>query len=569
MNCYMVCCSRQCGHPIIAWGCFACPPQRQRETIDILPTAGNKMASPPRALQIPVVHLLYGTGGGGHLSSARAVRSALALLPAPPTVVLVDASALAGARFGDNLYNTLLSAGCPRLITLLHSATALVLPHASPMLTRRFNRFWAGSAQFRPYHDYPASARAPPPDVVVSFIPQLNAVFGDALHGSAPLVTVLTDFSHTSQHPWLQHNAQHVVCGTRKAYAQAAAILPRARRSLVSGMVVSPAFYAPAAEHRDALLSRLGLHVATGAGSQARQTVLLLFGADPPTGTVHELVRLFAERPAEDAVNVIVVCGRNKGLRQSLVDGMRRRQPGVYVTDASDDGARAVAKHSRRHGSRSAMHLHVTGLTDEIPGLMRAASVVIGKPGPGVVSEALVCGVPVVLVVGDGWSSVMQQERAVVEWVMEHKVGGVARSPKEAAGLVTREHVAGMGRGIEFVGRNRGVFEVAGIIAGEMENSTSASEISIGRQFSGPRERRHVLGELSRGARSMRGELVKRRRVLDACPVPTGLMFIVLVWMYLALRRPRRHAVRICGSQSRDCCGSEFKRLAPVPIQRS
>jgi hypothetical protein len=444
-------------------------------------------ASPaPSPRRAPVVHMMYGTGGGGHLSSARAVRAALAQLPHPPTVVLVDASALAGVRFGDSLYNTLLSAGATPLITLLHAAAAVLLPLVSPAYTARFRRFWSplpaaiSDAEFRCFHDFPDGARPPPPDVVVSFIPQLNAIFGNALASLAalleipapvpiPLVTVLTDFSHTPEHPWLQHDAQHVVCGTRKAFLQAAALLPRARRTQVSGMVVSPSFYPSIqqlveSDSRDALLTRLGLHISpVGAEVRGRETVLLLFGADPPTGAVRHLARCFAERSTDDAVNLVVVCGRNKGLRRHLVSDMRQRTPTVVITDS--DSSAALTDTATTPEYPAAMHMHVTGFTSEVPALMRASSVLIGKPGPGVVSESLVARVPLILLIGDNPASVMQQEHDVADWVRDKGVGRVARSSPEAANLVTHEHVTAMRQAIDALPPNNAVFEVARIVA--------------------------------------------------------------------------------------------------------
>jgi 1,2-diacylglycerol 3-beta-galactosyltransferase len=60
--------------------------------------------------------------------------------------------------------------------------------------------------------------------------------------------------------------------------------------------------------------------------------------------------------------------------------------------------------------------------------------VVVGKPGPGVVSEALVLGIPVVVL--DHPDHTPPQERSVAAWVKEHGVGVVIQSLDELEGAL-------------------------------------------------------------------------------------------------------------------------------------
>jgi hypothetical protein len=99
------------------------------------------------------------------------------------------------------------------------------------------------------------------------------------------------------------------------------------------------------------------------------------------------------------------------------------------------------------------VRMHVTGFTSDVAALMRAADVLVGKPGPGVVSEAYVSGLPCVLLTGAG---VMAQEREVVDWAVARGVGVEAAGPAD---------VAAMRRRIKEGPRNEAVFEVARLIA--------------------------------------------------------------------------------------------------------
>lgn len=480
---------------------------------------------------------MYGSGGGGHLASARAVAAALEKTPAFASthIVLVDAARIAGAAWADSLYNALLARDALPLVSLLHAAAAAVLPIVTPTLRDRFRRFWTTGVDALPDG---VEGNGQRPDVVVSFVPQLNAVMGDVLaedglqrpleqwsvgrdgaHGEAhseaasiasgrpAFFTVLTDFAHSGEHPWLQSERQWVVCGTEKAYRQAETILPDARRTRVPGMVVHPKFYqvrgSPTEEaqrntsqgvdeERNLLRHALfdapgspststegtvavemgGRRTVAGVGARATAAateaasapaavaceggpareslvMLLLFGADPPRGTVRLLVDAARRRTASGAtVDLIVVCGRNGELQKEMTVVQREERRRNLSSAFS--------------GSDGRLRLHVTGFTREVPTLMRAADVLVGKPGPGVISEALVVGLPVVMLVGP--TGPMRQESDVAEWVLATGVGRLARTADEVL-AVGRVEVGEMRRAIASLPENDSVFRVAQMIA--------------------------------------------------------------------------------------------------------
>ena len=166
-------------------------------------------------------------------------------------------------------------------------------------------------------------------------------------------------------------------------------------------------------------------------------TVLILFGGSPPTDTVTRLVELLLQRPTDNVVNIIAVCARNR----QLYDKLMRRQA--------------------RNPTRP---LFVTGFSSEIPLLMHLSSVLIGKPGPGVVSEAFVTGLPSVLITGNDGSNVMKQERDVLDWVRGAGIARIAHNPAEAAASISRREIDRMRRQIAELPPNRAVFEVRDLI---------------------------------------------------------------------------------------------------------
>lgn len=379
----------------------------------------------------PRIHLLYGRGGGGHLASARAVDAALAGVETR----LVDAAALAGAAWCDDLYGALLKSGCHAGIALMHGVGHVATGLASGGIRTAFRDFWG------------AGGEGEGVDLVVSFVPRLNGLMCEALRQVweaggrrgrvVSVVTVLTDFGNSFEHPWISCGEQWVVSGRQGAYDEARRMFPRARATKTSGMVVHPKFYEDGGVEEK---------IRRDGGVDGPMKVLVLFGADPTTKVAIDVVDGYRRKGGD--VQVTVVCGRNRKLREAL--------------DRIEWGPLGCLK--------------VLGFV-EVAGVMRDADVLVGKPGPGVVSEAFVCGVPCVLVTGGG---VMAQEKEVLDWVVDNGYGCAVKHGSEAAGI-------GMGQvwekreAIAAAERNTAVFEVKKLVEGAVrveapESGTSSDE---------------------------------------------------------------------------------------------
>ncbi|KAI0566863.1 Monogalactosyldiacylglycerol synthase [Gracilaria domingensis] len=199
-------------------------------------------------------------------------------------------------------------------------------------------------------------------------------------------------------------------------------------------MVVHPRFYNRlSSTTRKQQLARLNLH-------QHDPTVLILFGGAPPTDTVMELVKRFSSRPLSDTVNVIAVCGSNSLLLDRLTR-WKRGNPNVSLC--------------------------ITGFTDQIPLLMQVSDVLVGKPGPGVVSEAFVSALPLILITGDSGAKVMKQEQDVLHWVCSKGIASVVHSCEQAA-AVTLAQISQMREAIDSMEVNNAVFEVRDLILSKL-----------------------------------------------------------------------------------------------------
>jgi len=361
---------------------------------------------------------IFFDAGGGHRAAADALRQAMERRPFEIRLVnlqeLLDGMdvfrKVTGLRLQD-VYNTLLkkgwTLGSPQLMTgmqfvirLFHGKTVRVL-----------EEFWKKSR----------------PDMVVSLVPNLDRALCESLERAlpgTPLVTILTDIADYPPHFWIERQDQHFICGSDKAVAQARAMgHPEAKVHRVSGMILNPSFYEIApltAEDRAAARAKLGFHPELPVG-------LVMFGGQA-SAVMLEIARRLPDR------QLLLICGHNQKLRAKL-QTLPHRAP-----------------------------MFVEGFTKEVPRYMSLADYVIGKPGPGSISEAVEMHLPVI-VERNAWT--LPQERYNADWIREQGVGivlpnfrGIARAVDELLEPAAYARFRGATERL----RNRAVFEIPDIL---------------------------------------------------------------------------------------------------------
>lgn len=330
-----------------------------------------------------VVDLVYFDAGGGHRAAALALQAAIARQRRPWSVRLVNLTEVldAGGQLRRTLgfdpeafYNRRLQRGWTiGLAQELRLLQGLIRVTHAPML-RLLQQHWARTE----------------PDVVVSLVPNFNRVLHESVAGAlpgVPFATVLTDMADLPPHFWIEPGQQQtLVCGTERAVQQARrAGYPPERIALTSGMMIRPSFYdpAPALSRADA---RRGLGL-----DPDRPTGVVMFGGQGSR-------QMLAIARALGDVQLVLMCGRNEALARRL-RAFRRPAPQA-----------------------------VFGFTEDVAAAMRLGDFLIGKPGPGCLSEAVHLGLPVITF-RNAWT--MPQERYNTEWVRERGVGLVVRSLRE------------------------------------------------------------------------------------------------------------------------------------------
>jgi 1,2-diacylglycerol 3-beta-galactosyltransferase len=227
------------------------------------------------------------------------------------------------------------------------------------------------------------------PDLVVSVIPNFDRALFQALQRvdhKIPLVTIITDFADYPPHFWMEKQDQYMICGTDAAFEQARNMGYDPKKIfLTSGMILRPIFYQPMDWDRPAERRKLGLDPDLPTG-------VVLFG-----GAGSKVMLKIAERIGNSdlATQLIFICGRNEKLASRLRE-MKLRIP-----------------------------VHVVGFTQEVPYFMYISDYMIGKPGPGSVSEAIAMKLPVI-VESNAWT--LPQERFNAAWVRDKHVGIVLKN---------------------------------------------------------------------------------------------------------------------------------------------
>jgi UDP-N-acetylglucosamine:LPS N-acetylglucosamine transferase len=364
------------------------------------------------------IDLVYINAGGGHRSAANALERVIREQGRDWQVRLVnlfevlDPQDVFRRTTGvkpEDYYNVRLARGWTLGLAQELRILQMLIRLTHKSLISQLRRHWAKSQ----------------PDLVVSLVPNFNRAMYQALSlacPTTPYVTILTDFADYPSHFWIEpHQAQHWICGTPRAAAQArAAGCDEAHLHETSGMIINPDFYSELSLDRRSERQKIGL-------DPDRPVGLVMFG-----GHGSRVMRSIAKRL--DDTQLILVCGHN-----SILAGQLR--------------ARAL--------TASAPRL-VLGFTSQMRHYMRLSDFFIGKPGPGSISEAVHMHLPVI-VVRNAWT--MPQERYNTEWVEENEVGVVLESFKAIRQGVTQvtDRLDTYRAGLQRL-HNRAVFEIPDIL---------------------------------------------------------------------------------------------------------
>ncbi len=224
-----------------------------------------------------------------------------------------------------------------------------------------------------------------PASLVVSVHQLINTPVSRAARKmGVPFATVVTDLVSTHA-AWYCAQAQLVVVPTEEALRRGLEMGVPRDIMRVAGLPVADRFCQPAGDPH-ALREQLGW--------QQDLPVVVLVGGGEGMGPLAATAR--AIDAARLPLQLIVVCGRNRALREQLEKYPWRIAAKIY------------------------------GFVTEMPDFMRAADVLITKAGPGTISEAFIAGLPLIL-----YSKMPGQEDGNVDFVVKEGAGVWAPEPEQ------------------------------------------------------------------------------------------------------------------------------------------
>lgn len=206
----------------------------------------------------------------------------------------------------------------------------------------------------------------------------------------APILAAQTNFC--TEPAWVKAEIDVQCVGSEEARRQLILWGVSANRILNCGVPVEPVF--AISYDRAELRRALGLHT--------KRPVVLVMGMGMETAPINAIVR--SMELCRQAVQVIVVAGRNRGIRLHL-EALRRQL---------------------------ALDLRVYGWTDSIPELMGAADLLITRPGGVTTSEALAAGLPMILACPNPGA-----EESHLKFLVQRGVGLAAARPEEIPLMVS------------------------------------------------------------------------------------------------------------------------------------
>jgi 1,2-diacylglycerol 3-beta-galactosyltransferase len=316
--------------------------------------------------------LVYGSAGGGHKSTAYAIKESLeALYKNQVDVKTIDVLSKeygpAITSTAPAIYKTLIKA--PRSWELLYRITD----------TKAGNKVLDKVVSVISQAKADKLLETYQPDVIVSTYHFANSAILDYLNFAKlniPFITVVTDIV-TMMPTWFSKHADLTITPTEQAKELGLSLGLEEGKLKVIGQPISRKFNQEKLS-RKAARKKLSL-------DQNLPTLMVMAGGEG-VGPLEEIAELFEE--FEHQVQLVLICGKNTKLKEKLEDRRWKQKVAVY------------------------------GFTDQIPELMMASDYHLAKAGPSAIFESFACGLPLLL-----YAFIPGQEEGNVSFVTDEGAG--------------------------------------------------------------------------------------------------------------------------------------------------
>ena len=329
-------------------------------------------------MQKKKILVIYETAGGGHQAAARAIDGAVAqMYPGEFEIVLMPVRAATDSQRVSHLmdvYNHLLK----------------IKPSYSNMGMRVMNNLNVEKVVVplmpKVIKNLEKTFRDVKPDMIISVFGVVNYSAVQLLkkmgwYGKVPYVIWCTDLTKYFLRNWAVPDADLTIALHPQAKEQLVEYgVPDHKIRVLSGLPVNKSFLTKRSKFE--ARQELGL-------DPTKFTVLISMGG-VAVGATYVFTRQLAQ--SGEQLQVIAVCGRNERLKVRM----------------------------EKLATKVDIPVKVFGFTDQMPLLMDASDLVISKPGPGTIAEAIAKELPMLI---DASHEPMAQEKGNLEMVVRQQLG--------------------------------------------------------------------------------------------------------------------------------------------------
>ncbi|MHB0935622.1 MAG: MGDG synthase family glycosyltransferase [Armatimonadota bacterium] len=343
----------------------------------------------------PKIFIIYANTGGGHLSAAKALQAAILLRhPDQYQVEIVNVPLISGSqriRLLYESYNVMLRAD-PRYAK--HGLRLLNAFNVERVVMPWVRRGYLNVRKF---------LERGQPDLIVSVHAILNHSFTRALRECGwqhriPYVIMCTDLTNNFLRGWANPEATRAITFSETARQQMIEYgMPAEKVVVHNGFAVNPSFFTEPITKEEAR-AQLGLDPNTF-------TILVSLGGMAIPRKTAAIVRMLIR--SNLPVQLLVICGMNRTLKRKM----------HYVA--------RTAK----------IRMHVHGFTQRISLMMSAADLMISKPGPGSIMEAVIKELPLLL---DDVTEPMPQEKGNLAFALQHGIACAITSYRQLPRMVSQ-----------------------------------------------------------------------------------------------------------------------------------
>ncbi len=340
------------------------------------------VSTPPNRRKTLLV--LSSKGGGGHISASLTLKKLLEKEFDIHVIYPIDQLRIWGISSGEQIYNSMLQEGWTRSMNF-------IVRYVAPRLFR--------SREYKLENIIHSSIETYRPDLVISLIPFVNYPASEAARKKQiPYLLVTTD--NDLRH-WvlglekLRHPDFKVTIGSDLATSRDLLLQKKIPEAAIEtiGLPLRPEFIGVKDEKK--IREEFAI-------SDGKPVILIMMGG-AGGGKAYDYAKKIGQ--IELSSHLIVVMGRNDKLRKDL-----EKVP--------------------LHHSNS---MTILGFTDRVSDLMAISQVIITKPGPGTICEAIAMKLPILI---DNTDKLLFWERINVELVLRYGIGEPITHPAEIPYLI-------------------------------------------------------------------------------------------------------------------------------------